>query len=141
MDSARRVGRWVAAAAVGAALLVSCEAPAEPGSPSPSPTVAAAPGRYTFSLSGLAASLDLQGTSGELEVRNGTDRPLGAPGIVWLGAVDGRERQAIVRGAEPIPPGETVTVEVDFPAGFRPQRAGLIILTLDSVRWGALNPP
>lgn len=143
MGSARpKTSALMAVLAAAAITLASCDGPAaDPTSPSPGTTTEAPAGAYTFSLGGLEASLELRGSTAELEVHNGTGEGVGPPGVVWLGAVDGRERPAVVREAEPIPRGERVRLEVLFPPEFHPRRAGLIILTLDSIPWGAFNPP
>jgi len=113
-----------------------------PAATRPAPDAAPAqPGAYDQQVGRVRASLRFEGATAELTIANRTGGEVGAPSIEWLEADSGRSRTATVAGAAPIRAGEQASFSVDLGEGFRRDRAGLVILHLGSIAWGAFTPP
>ena len=144
----RSAGVLALALAVGLAGACGSDAPgARPtGSPTASPDggpggPTAEPGTYDLRLGRIRARLRVQGAAAELTVSNRTGTEVGAPSIEWIDSASGASRRATVAGTAPIPAGEDATFAVELGEGFGRDRAGLVILHLGSITWGALSPP
>jgi len=107
------------------------------GDVGPTPVVsgAAASGTYEYENAGLRVVLDIDGTTGTMEVDNGTERELPLPAFYILDARDGHQIDGVVAGAAPVPPGQTQTFEVSF-SGIEVREIGAIALLFGADNYG-----
>lgn len=73
-------------------------------------------GTYEYANAGLRAILELDGSTGTLEVENGTDHELADPGFYARHALTGARTDGVVADPTAIPPGETATFGVQLDA-------------------------
>jgi hypothetical protein len=97
------------------------------------------PGEWTYEYLGVKASFEWKDGPASLTVKNGSDRPVGAPSI-YVVTKDQRHIDGKVDGSAPLDPSASGKYEVSFPGGLRPDDVGLIVLVLGDVNWGALGP-
>jgi hypothetical protein len=97
------------------------------------------PGEWTYEYLGVKAMFDWKDGAATLTVKNGSDLPVGAPGL-YVVTRDQRHVIAKVAGAQPLDPSASGDYEVTFPGGLQPDDIGLVVLELGDVNWGALGP-
>ena len=98
------------------------------------------PGTYAFEFNGVGATFRLHGSSGSIDIRNGTGRRLAAPRLSILDAADGAEHEAEIEGARPLGRGDRRTFDVALGQPMHPRDVGLVILSFGGEVWGALSP-
>jgi hypothetical protein len=146
----------LAALVLATGILASCtgDGEAEAADPSATPTSTVAPdggaslppegpgggARYELSNGEVTARLVLRGARAQLQVVNRSGNEIGRPAVYALHAVDGRRIPGRVPDAAPIPDGETVRLQVEFPEGFGPQQVGLVALVIGGDEYGAFIP-
>ena len=97
-------------------------------------------GEYSYENEGVTVDLTWKGDGpGTLKVDNGSGTDLQAPRLYAVTAAD-QEIPATVTDAATIPDGESVTLQVSFPASLKLADAGLIVLEFGDQNWGALSP-
>ncbi|HEX9124202.1 MAG TPA: hypothetical protein VF984_12750 [Actinomycetota bacterium] len=96
------------------------------------------PGSYTFSGSGVQASLTMIGTAGQLEIENQGATDLGAPGVAAVDAA-GNRVNASVANAAPVSAGSSALFQISFPAGFRPGNYPTLRLDFGGQDFGTLQ--
>jgi hypothetical protein len=115
-----------------------------PNSPSAEPSgVTSVPpgsGVYVYENAGLTATVDLDDTTGTIEIVNDTGRELAKPDLYVLDARDGHEILGRVLEARPIPNGERASFEVAFPPELDVKNIGLLILLIGTDNYGAFVP-
>jgi len=97
------------------------------------------PGEWTYELYGVKATFTWKEGAATLTVKNGSDQPIGAPGL-YVVTRDQRHVDAKVADAGPLDPSASGDYTVTFPGDLRPDDIGLVVLELGSVNWGALGP-
>lgn len=102
-------------------------------------SVAFVRGKYRYTFNGIVASLGLEGSTGGLDIENGSGAELAAPVIYAIGQ-DGTRYEATVESAAPIADGDSASLTVTFPAAVKPDTVGLIILSFGSDNVGAFAP-
>jgi uncharacterized cupredoxin-like copper-binding protein len=115
---------------------------ATPGTAPPTKTtdVTIVPGEWTYEYLGVKATFDWkEGSPATLHVKNGSDRPVGAPDV-YIVTSDQRHVDGKAGGAATLDPGQSGDYTVTFPDGLTVDDLGLVVLTLGDVNWGALGP-
>ncbi len=102
-------------------------------------SVAFARGKYRYTFNGIVASLSLEGSTGALDIQNGSGAELAAPVIYAIGQ-DGTRYDATVESAAAIADGASASLTVEFPGAIKPDTVGLIILSFGSDNVGAFAP-
>ena len=146
--------RFIALALALAALFAACtddenggEDPTGPGTggtgtttggvgPTPVTTGPAARGTYEYVNAGLRVVVRIDGTEGEMEVDNGTERELPPPDFYILDARDGGEIEGEVAEPDSIPAGEKATFAISF-QGIEVRTIGLLVLLFGTDNYGA----
>ncbi len=107
------------------------------GDVGPTPVVsgAATSGTYEYDNAGLHVVIDIDGTSGAMEVDNGTDSELPGPGFYILDARDGHEIDGEVTDPQPIAAGATQSFDISF-SGIEVKEIGAIALLFGSDNYG-----
>ena len=108
--------------------------------PDTSPTAPGEPGTYVYEFNGVGATFRLKGSSGSIDIRNGTGSRLGSPGLSILDAADGEEMEAEIEGASPLGKGDRRTFDVSLGQPMHPRDVGLVVLSFGGEVWGALSP-
>jgi hypothetical protein len=112
------------------------------GSPPPTSDVNGqiVPGGWTYEYLGVKATFDWKaGGQPVLTVKNGSEQPVGAPGL-YVVTRDQRHVDAKVSNSQPLDPSGSGEYQVSFPGGLVPDDIGLVVLELGDVNWGALGP-
>ena len=91
---------------------------------------------YSYVNNGLEASFTLSGTSGRLEVANGSGKDIGESAIYSLDPATGDRVDAGVDGAAPIADGTSGSYAVNFPDGFDAIAAGFVGLEFGGEDYG-----
>jgi hypothetical protein len=91
---------------------------------------------YEYRNAGLDVTMKIDGTSGTLEVDNGTDHEVGKPGFYLLDARTGAETDGHVQAGETLAPGNSGTYQVSF-SGLEIRNIGLVVLLLGRDNYGA----
>lgn len=98
------------------------------------------PGTYVYEFNGVGARFRLHGSTGSLDIRNGTGSRLAAPRLSILAAVDGASMDVEVDGAASLGRGDRRTFEVSLGQPMNPRDVGLVVLSFGGEVWGALSP-
>jgi hypothetical protein len=109
-------------------------------STSPPPTLSADGFLYT-SKEGIRALAAFRGDRGTLELENGTDAELAAPGLYLLDALTGEVVEADVAPSRPVADGEERTFRVTLAREMPAASIGLVVLLLGGEDHGAFLPP
>jgi hypothetical protein len=124
----------------------SSDAATQPTTPAESPPPTSdvngeiVPGEWTYEYLGVKAAFDWKADGQPvLTVKNGSDQPVGAPGL-YVVTRDQRHVDAKVAGSQPLDPSGSGEYQVSFPGGLVPDDIGLVVLELGDVNWGALGP-
>jgi len=104
--------------------------------PTPAQTFTPGVGVFTYENAGLKVTVNIQGTSGTVEVDNGTDHDLDKPDLYVLDAVDGHEIQVEVQGSEPVAAGDPATFEISL-GETEVDQIGLLVLLFGKDNYGA----
>lgn len=134
--------RRTIAVLVAAGLLAACgsksvgSTPAGGGATPGSSTQASVSKSYSYVNNGLEASFTLSGTSGKLEITNGSGKDLGVPAIYSLDPATGDRIDAGVDGAAPIADGTSGSYLVTFPDAFDAIAAGFVGLEFGGKDYG-----
>jgi hypothetical protein len=150
----KRTGRLVALTFLLALLLVACTGDGNgdgtnegtggtgtsgltgDGGPTPVVSGSATRGTYEYENAGLHVILDVEGTTGTMEVDNATDHELGLPDFYILHATDPTVRiEGDVAGAAPVAAGATETFDVSF-EGIEVRNIGAIALLFGTDNYG-----
>jgi hypothetical protein len=107
---------------------------------SPTATASAEPGTYVYDFNGVRATFRLHGSSGSIDIRNGTGSRLAPPRLSILAAADGAELDAELGGAGPLGRGDRRTFGVSLDQPVHPRDVGLVVLSFGTDVWGALSP-
>ena len=91
---------------------------------------------YEYVNAGLKVTMQVDGTTGTLEVDNGTDHEVGKPGFYLLDATTGAEVDGRVDAGTPVDAGGTGTFDVSF-TGIEIRQIGLVVLLLGRDNYGA----
>lgn len=110
--------------------------PAGGGASTGSSTQTSVSQTYSYVNNGLEASFTLSGTSGRLEITNGSGNDVGVPAIYSLDPTTGDRVDAGVDGAAPIADGASDSYTVTFPDGFDVIAAGFVGLELGGKDYG-----
>lgn len=112
------------------------------GAPPTSPIapVSAEPGTYVYEFNGVRATFRLHGSSGSIDIRNGTGSRLAPPSLSILAAADGAELEAELQGAGPLGRGDRRIFDVSLGQPVHPRDVGLVVLSFGRDVWGALSP-
>jgi hypothetical protein len=127
---------------VAAGLLAACgskgagSTPAGGAASSGSSAQASGSTSYSYVNNGLEASFTLSGTSGKLEITNGSGKAVGVPAIYSLDPATGDRIDAGVDGAAPIADGTSGSYAVTFPDGFDAVAAGFVGLEFGGKDYG-----
>ena len=127
---------------VAAGLLAACgsksagSTPAGGGGSPGSSTQTSVSKSYSYVNNGLEASFTLSGTSGKLEITNGSGNDVGVPAIYSLDPATGDRVEAGVDGASPIADGTSGSYVVTFPDGFDVIAAGFVGLEFGGEDYG-----
>jgi hypothetical protein len=107
------------------------------GDVGPTPVVSgsASSGTYEYDNAGLRVVVDIDGTSGTMEVDNGTDRELPPPGFYILDARDGTEIDGEVTDPTSIGAGDTASFDIAF-SGIEVKEIGAIALLFGPDNYG-----
>jgi hypothetical protein len=106
------------------------------GGPTPVVSGSATSGTYEYENAGLHVTLDVDGTTGTMEVDNGTGHELEAPGFYILHATDPTLRvEGEVAGAAPIEAGAVGSFDVAF-EGIEVADIGAIALLFGTDNYG-----
>lgn len=97
------------------------------------------PGEWTYELYGVKATFTWKDGPATLSVKNGSDLPVGAPGL-YVVTREQRHVDGKVADAAPLDPSASGDYTVTFPGGLGPDDIGLVVLELGGVNWGALGP-
>jgi hypothetical protein len=130
---------------VAAGLLAACgtqsggTTPAADGANASSSAPASASTSYSYLNNGLEASITMTGTSGDLEITNGSGKDVGMPAIYSLDPTTGDRVDAGVDGAAPIARGDSGSYVVTFPDGFDLAAAGFLGLEFGGKDFGGFN--
>jgi hypothetical protein len=125
-----------------AGLLAACgsksggSTPAEGAASPGSSTQTSVSKSYSYVNNGLEASFTLSGTSGKLEITNGSGNDVGVPAIYSLDPATGDRVDAGVGGAAPIADGASGSYVVTFPEGFDVIAAGFVGLEFGGEDYG-----
>jgi hypothetical protein len=111
----------------------------QPGT-SPNSPGAGEPGTYRYEFNGVGATFRLQGSSGSIDIRNGTGSRLASPRLSILDASDGEELEAEIEDASPLGKRDRRTFEVSLGRAMHPRDIGLVVLSFGGEVWGALSP-
>jgi hypothetical protein len=111
----------------------------QPGT-SPNAPGTGEPGTYVYAFNGVGATFRLQGSSGSIDIRNGTGSRLGPPRLSILDAADGEELEAEIEGSSPLGKRDRKTFEVSLGKPMHPRDVGLVVLSFGGEVWGALSP-
>ena len=90
---------------------------------------------YEYVNAGLRVVMQVDGTTGTLEVENGTDHEVGRPDFYLLDARTGQRSEGRVDAGSAVAAGETGTFEVSF-AGIQIPDIGAIALLLGRDNYG-----
>jgi hypothetical protein len=93
-----------------------------------------------YEFNGVEARVRLHGSTGSLDLRNGTGSRLAPPRLSILAAADGTPLVAEVEGAAPLGRGDRRTFEVSLARPVLPNAVGLVVLSFGGDVWGALSP-
>jgi len=104
--------------------------------PTPAQTFTPGVGVFTYENAGLKVTVNIQGTSGTVEVDNGTDHDLDKLDLYVLDAVDGHEIQVEVQGSEPVAAGDPATFEISL-GETEVDQIGLLVLLFGKDNYGA----
>ena len=104
--------------------------------PTPAETFTPGVGVYTYENAGLKVTADIVGTSGTVEVDNGTDNDLEQLDLYVLDAADGHEIGVEVQGSAPVSAGDTSTFEISL-GQTEVDQIGLLILLFGKDNYGA----
>ena len=107
--------------------------------PSEDVTANIVPGEWTYALYGVKATFTWKDGPATLTVKNGSDQPVGAPGL-YVVTRDQRHVVGKVADASALDPSASGDYTVTFPGGLQPTDIGLVVLELGDVNWGALGP-
>ena len=91
---------------------------------------------YEYRNAGLDVTMKIDGTSGTLEVDNGTDHAVGKPGFYLLDARTGAQTDGHVQAGTALQPGDSGTYDVSF-SGLEIRNIGLVVLLLGRDNYGA----
>jgi hypothetical protein len=91
---------------------------------------------YEYRNAGLDVTMKIDGTSGTLEVDNGTDHEVGKPGFYLLDARTGAQTDGHVQAGNTLQPGDSGTFDVSF-SGLEIRNIGLVVLLLGRDNYGA----
>lgn len=146
------IGRSVALAFVSLVAFAACTgddeppaATAPPGGetstsavPTPAETFTGAPGTatYTYALEGLTVTVELDGSEGTMQVENGSEHDLDAPGLYVLDASDGHQVDGEVLASAPVPADGSATFDVALD-GVGVEDIGLLVLLFGADNYGA----
>lgn len=145
------IGRSVALAFVSLVAFAACTGDDEPPAatappsetstsavPTPAETFTGAPGTatYTYALEGLTVTVELDGSEGTMQVENGSEHDLDAPGLYVLDAVDGHEVDGEVLASAPVPADGSATFDVALD-GVGVEDIGLLVLLFGADNYGA----
>jgi hypothetical protein len=97
------------------------------------------PGEWTYELYGVKATFTWKDGPATLTVKNGSEQPVGAPGL-YVVTREQLHVEARIADASPLDPSASGDYTVTFPGGLRPDDIGLVVLELGDVNWGALGP-
>ena len=104
--------------------------------PTPAQTFSPGVGVFTYENAGLKVTVSIQGTSGTVEVDNGTDNALEELDLYVLDAVDGHEIQVEVQGSAPVAAGDPATFEISL-GKTEVDQIGLLVLLFGKDNYGA----
>jgi hypothetical protein len=104
--------------------------------PTPAQTFTPGVGVFTYENAGLKVTVNIEGTSGTVEVDNGTDHDLEQLDLYVLDAVDGHEIQVEVRGSTPVAAGDPATFEISL-GETEVDQIGLLVLLFGKDNYGA----
>jgi hypothetical protein len=107
------------------------------GDVGPTPVVSgsASSGTYEYDNAGLRVVIDIDGTTGTMDVDNGTDRELAPPGFYILDARDGTEIDGEVADPAPVEAGDTRSFDISF-TGIEVKEIGAIALLFGADNYG-----
>ena len=105
------------------------------GGPTPVQTGPATRGTYEYENAGLRVVIDIDGTTGTMQVDNATERELPRPDFYILEASSGAEVDGEVASAAPVPAGETATFDISF-EGIEVRDIGAIALLFGPDNYG-----
>lgn len=108
---------------------------------SPSSTLVAKPGEYTYENAGITAQFKYVAGGGTLSVKNGSGNDVGSPGIYILDGRDGKRINGTVQDAADLPAGGGGTFRVTFPERLEPSNVGFVVLILGHANYGGFVPP
>lgn len=150
----KTTGRFAALVVVLLVALAACTGDGEDGDGGPGPTNATAGsgpeadtgptpvqggpatrGTYEYVNGPLRVVLRIDGTTGTMEVDNGTDRELPRPDFYLLDARDGSEIEGEVDTPAPVPAGDTGTFDVSF-EGIEVREIGAVVLLFGPDNYG-----
>lgn len=103
--------------------------------PTPAASFTPGVGEFTYENAGLQVRADIEGTTGTVEVDNGSDNDLDPLGLYVLDAVDGHEVDVQVQGSAPVAAGEKATFQVSLDTDV--DQIGLLILLFGKDNYGA----
>ena len=143
-----RAARVLIAALIVSAVACTNDGTSGPVTPttnaSPPPTVDQqvrfVPGEWTYELYGVKATFTWKaGAQPTLSVKNGSELPVGAPGL-YVVTRDQRHVDGKVADPLPLDPSASGNYDVTFPSDLTPDDVGLVVLELGDTNWGALGP-
>jgi len=140
-------GRFVALALASALLIGACTGGDEQAGgtgtsgsqdtgPTPAQSLTPGAGTFTYENAGLKVTVDIQGTTGTMQVDNGTDNGLEVPGLYVLDAVDGHQIDVEVLQGAPIAAGDSATFDVAL-GQVDVDAIGLLVLLFGKDNYGA----
>ena len=106
--------------------------------PTPAQTFTGPPGTavYEYANEGLLVTVDLDGSSGTMEVENDSEHDLDAPGLYVEDAVDGHQIDGTVVDGAPVPAGGRATFDVRLD-DITADGIGLLVLLFGADNYGA----
>lgn len=103
--------------------------------PTPVPSGPPTRGTYEYVNGPLRVVLRIDGTTGTMEVDNGTERELPRPDFYLLDARDGAEIEGDVAAPAPVPAGNSGTFDVSF-EGIEVREIGAVVLLFGPDNYG-----
>ena len=104
--------------------------------PTPAQTLSPGVGKFTYENSGLTVRVDVEGSTGTLEVDNQSDHDLDEPDLYVLDAVDGHEIAIDVQQGAPVASGETASFDIAL-GEVDVDQIGLLVLLFGRDNFGA----
>jgi hypothetical protein len=107
------------------------------GGGGPTPVLSGSPtsGTYEYQNAGLKVTVQIDGTTGTMQVENGSGHELGDPGFYILDARDGSRTDGVVTSPAAVPDGQTATFDISF-QGIEVKNIGAIALLFGADNYG-----